>query len=325
MFYIGVDVSKNSFNFCILNQNQGILRSKSLPISREGFEQFLKIASQFSPNLVVLESSGRFHITLFAFLLSKGLNVFVLNPKVVCRFRAFISANNPSKSDQKDSFILALFALANPHLLSPSSIPSETKLIARQSEKLKQEFAEAKTQVKQALAVLFPEAENHLPIFSKTFLSILSLYPSAHAIARAGEEKIAEIIQTPGPGRKFSLSPSELVSLAQNSIGLHHPGLEEILKFYVEKLLFLKPKIQKLEMLLKEEIEKSQGDQLKSLSSIKEISPSLAARFLAEVGEIKRFASAKKLIKYAGTDPVIKQSGKWKVEMGISKQGNPHL
>ncbi len=61
------------------------------------------------------------------------------------------------------------------------------------------------------------------------------------------------------------------------------------------------------------------------MSSIKGVSEKLARLFLAEIGDIKRFDNAKKLIKYAGTDPVIKESGKWYVKMSISKQGNPHL
>ncbi|EDP73215.1 IS110 family transposase, partial [Hydrogenivirga sp. 128-5-R1-1] len=48
-------------------------------------------------------------------------------------------------------------------------------------------------------------------------------------------------------------------------------------------------------------------------------------RFIAEIEDISRFENAKKLISYAGTDPVVKQSGKWKVRMSISKQGNPFL
>jgi hypothetical protein len=42
------------------------------------------------------------------------------------------------------------------------------------------------------------------------------------------------------------------------------------------------------------------------------ISLELACRFMAELGDVRRFNSWKKVVKFAGTDPVI-------------KQGNPHL
>jgi len=60
---------------------------------------------------------------------------------------------------------------------------------------------------------------------------------------------------------------------------------------------------------------------MKLISSIKVISQRLAGLFLAEIKDIRNFPNAKKLIKYAGTDPVVKQSGKYKLRMSISKQG----
>jgi len=106
-----------------------------------------------------------------------------------------------------------------------------------------------------------------------------------------------------------------------------------VLVFYIEKLFFLEPKIQKLEKMLTDEIDKQQHEQMKLISSIKGISERLAAPFLAEVKDIKNFSTHKKLIKYAGTDPVVKQSGlsavaqagKYKLKMSISKQGSPFL
>jgi len=64
---------------------------------------------------------------------------------------------------------------------------------------------------------------------------------------------------------------------------------------------------------------------LKLISSIKGISEKLAGLFLAEVRDIKIFPNAKSIIKYAGTDPVVKQSGKYTARMSISKQGSAYL
>jgi transposase len=126
-------------------------------------------------------------------------------------------------------------------------------------------------------------------------------------------------------GRKPSLNPEQLIQLAKNSIGVYDPYFAEVLIFYIEKLFFLEPKIQRLQQILMDEIDKQQHNQLKLLSSIKGISEKLAGLFLAEIQDIKNFPNHKKLIKYAGTDPVIKQSGKYKLRMSISKQGSPFL
>ena len=46
----------------------------------------------------------------------------------------------------------------------------------------------------------------------------------------------------------------------------------------------------------------------------------------AEVGGIERFGwSYKKVVAYAGLDPVIHESGRYKGRFKISRRGNPHL
>jgi transposase len=66
-------------------------------------------------------------------------------------------------------------------------------------------------------------------------------------------------------------------------------------------------------------------EDLKILRSIKGVGPNTAVPFLAEVGEVKNFASSKKLIAFAGLDPSIHQSGKFLGTSKLSKRGNRHL
>nr|WP_287568765.1 transposase [Thermodesulfobacterium sp.] len=89
------------------------------------------------------------------------------------RFFQFLSANNPSKSDTKDAKILALFAHSNPQFLNPLPPDHHLRNLSRLIQKLKKELSEAKTQIKYALSVLFPEAEKHFNIFTLSFLNIL--------------------------------------------------------------------------------------------------------------------------------------------------------
>jgi len=324
--YVGVDISKKNFHFCVLNENGETIQSGNHPMSSEGFSQFLKLLNSLTQPVVVMESSGRYHIPLYNFLLSKNIDVYIINPKVVHRFFKFISANNPSKTDKKDAKTIALFALSNPQFLKQFPVTPSLRNLARLIQKLKQELSVCKTQIKYALSVLFPEAETHFNIFSHTLLNILLKYPSAKHIQKAKHEDIASLIKNSSTkGRKVSIQPDFLIQVAKNSIGVDDPYFTEVLIFYIEKLFFLEPKINSLSQMLVEEIDKQQHDQMKYISSIKGISNKLAAMFLAEVNDIKNFSNHKKLIKYAGTDPVIKQSGRYMLKMGISKQGSPFL
>ena len=150
--FVGIDISKQDFHFCVLNKDWETVSSGNYPMSSEGFSKLLNLLSSLTEPVVVMESSGRFHIPLYYFLLSHNTDVYLINPKLIHRFFQFISANNPSKADKKDAKILA--------------------------QKLKCELSATKTQIKYALSVLFPEAEKHFNIFSHTFLQILLKYPS---------------------------------------------------------------------------------------------------------------------------------------------------
>ena len=327
MFYVGVDVSKDSFNFCIVEQNKSVLKQGSFPMCMEGFSSFISVISPFSPCTVVFESSGRYHIPLAIFLSTKGFSVSVVNPKTIHSFIKFFSANNPSKSDKKDAFYIAVFSASQPELISKhfsdSSLPS-VKFLARELEKIKQEIATCKTQIKYCLSVLFPEAEKNFNVFSSAFLSILKVFPSSSQISQAGIEGVRNcIVKT--KGRNPSFSAKDVVATARSSIGISNEGMETALVYYIEKLEFLLAQAKKIGASFVREVERFFSREVEIVSSVPGISVTLACRFIAEVGNIERFDNWKKVVKYAGTDPVVKESGKWRVECGISKQGNPHL
>ena len=116
-YYVGIDISKDSFQHLILNNPTQTIASGNLPMSLEGFKSLLNTLKSLPEPVVVMESSGRFHIPLYLFLTENNIQTFILNPKIVHKFFEFISTNNPSKQDKKDAKILALFALNNPKFL----------------------------------------------------------------------------------------------------------------------------------------------------------------------------------------------------------------
>lgn len=61
------------------------------------------------------------------------------------------------------------------------------------------------------------------------------------------------------------------------------------------------------------------------LSKIKDISDSLVARLIAETGPLSDFKILKQIMRYAGLNIRVKESGKYKGENKISKKGRPLL
>ncbi|EDP74099.1 hypothetical protein HG1285_05143, partial [Hydrogenivirga sp. 128-5-R1-1] len=55
MHYIGIDMSKNSFNFCVIDETEKIIKQGSFPVSKDGFANFLKLISSFDNPLVLVD------------------------------------------------------------------------------------------------------------------------------------------------------------------------------------------------------------------------------------------------------------------------------
>ena len=62
------------------------------------------------------------------------------------------------------------------------------------------------------------------------------------------------------------------------------------------------------------------------IMSIPGIGDTLGPMILGEIGDADRFSTAKKLIAFAGLDPVVSKSGRFENKSGpISKRGSPLL
>jgi transposase len=307
----GVDISKKSFNYCIVDKNMKKIKEGKFNLVKDDLIKFVEIISKFKNIVVVVESTGIYHINFVSFLLDKGINVKIINPKTIKRFIDYYFSNNPSKTDKKDAFAISIFGIKNPEIINnaKASIPNTIKTIAREIEFLSHQKASIKTKIKAHLSILFPELENNVDIFRKSILNILIKFPSAKKISYASFSEIKSIIDNANhTGKKVKFNATDIINLAKNSIGISNKGIEIALIGYINQLLSIQNSISLLEKEL-----------------IKGISKQTASKIIAEIENINRFENFKKLVKFAGTDPGVKQSGNFKLKKSISKQGNPHL
>ena len=324
----GVDISKNSFNYCIIDNNLNKLKEGKFNLLKDDLIKFIQIVNEFNDIVVIVESTGIYHINFVSFLLENGINVKIINPKTIKRFIDYYFANNSSKTDKKDAFAIALFGIKNPEIVNSanSSIPSSLKMIAREIESLSHQKASVKTKIKAHLNILFPELEHNVDIFRKSVLNILLKFLSAKSISVTDETQIQSIINnTNSTGKKVKFNANDIINLAKNSIASSNKALEIALVNYINQLFIIENSINELSKFLEKEAEKYFKDDIDIISSIKGISKTSASKIMAEIENIDKFENFKKLIKFTGTDPVIKQSGNFKLNKSISKQGNPHL
>jgi transposase len=88
--FVGVDISKDSFSAAGLDAEGNECFSGSYSMDYDGFSQFLEILTtrfrDLQKILVGMESTGCYHINLFSFLTSRGIQAVVINPLLIANF-----------------------------------------------------------------------------------------------------------------------------------------------------------------------------------------------------------------------------------------------
>lgn len=325
-FFIGIDVSKDKFNFTIIDSSSDLIKEGYFPMNREGFNSFFRLVEHFSNSIIALESTGVYHINLLSFLSAKEMHVYLVNPSLIKRFAQSVSLRN-TKTDRIDSMLIAHFIAKNYHNLNQFTTDNSDDIvaIARLRESVSRKVARTKTQIKQYLSLVFPELLNRVNIFTDFFLTFIEAFSSPDEILAAPDELRLFFETHNTRGRKIKINPDDIIKLAENSIGNSSPNYAFVVKENVKILRFLNNQLDEITERLLEQVNEIMQDDMEVVSSIKGIGEVTAALFLAEIKNINRFENRKKLAAYAGIDPSVKQSGYMFVKGRISKRGSSSL
>jgi transposase len=329
--YLGIDVSKETFDACCISMKGERLFSLSTSMSREGFTGLIQELSSLSipaeSILMGMESTACYHVNLYSFLVSLGYSVMVINPLLISNFVKL--QLRKTKTDKKDAYVIAQFLLLHRDSLSQtfiSSDVSELRDLSRQRESLVDQMSSIKSDIKRLLTMTFPELEQIAGVFTKSMLRLLCQYPSAASIRQAKRSKIAKILIPGSYGKQTRASVERILKAAEGSVGTSSPTKEIILRQKASLLMQLEEHLQELtEMLIELCRVKIQQD-MDILTSMRGVGKKTAMNFLIEMGgDIKQFETHNKLIAMAGLDPALYQSGKIDRKGKISKRGNRHL
>jgi transposase len=139
--FVGIDVSKDSSTAKGLDKEGHSQFYVEFKMDLEGFLKLLKALTTHREDLsqvtVAMESTGCYHINLFAFLTEKGIKCFVINPLLITNF-ARLSLRK-TKTDKKDASTIAQFLLAHEDSLCKVTFSQDLqdlKDLARERESL---------------------------------------------------------------------------------------------------------------------------------------------------------------------------------------------
>lgn len=101
--YVGIDISKLSFDVAIENENGKYVYYK-MSNNTEGFKKLFSLLDN-EKHCCVMEASGPYYMKLAFFLFDKKVGVSVINPLVIRRFSQMRMMR--AKTDKKDALMIA--------------------------------------------------------------------------------------------------------------------------------------------------------------------------------------------------------------------------
>lgn len=317
---VGIDIASRKFDFHIISEEGESIRKGHFDMSRSGFESFLSAMDRDS--LFVMESTGRYHLPLRGFLVSRGCSVSVANPLLVNKF---VKANSlrRTKTDSADALSIARYARINYDTLTreKARMDEEVRSIARRRQEVAEDIARAKTQLKSDLAAAWPEILS-LDVFTTSMIKFLSSFGSPTEVLAATDEELLSALSIKR-GRGLEHSVETIKELAAGSIGVG--SCADLVKDSAEKIAYLEKRDKALTEALIAHEKKVHAKEIEILTSFPGIGDVTAAHFMAEIDDISRFSSYQKLVAYIGTDPSIYQSGEHLSSGHITKHGNSSL
>ena len=331
MIYAGVDIAKVDHVIGAVDETGAeAARPMKFKNSEAGFERCIawleSVAESEDGVFVGMEATGHYWKACFAYLMAAGYRVCVVNPMQVHAMRKLKSLSGV-KNDRIDSWLVAETLRQGDYdetRLATDEVQA-LKQLTRYHQGLKQELAAVKTQAICVLDAYFPEyAALFSDMFGAASLKVLAECPTPSEVARKRASSIAKLLSEGSRGRLGDAKAAEVKAAAKSSVGIRLG--EEAASFQVRTMVsqveFLNATIAKVEKEVASLLEKVEPN----ITTIPGVSTATGAQIAAEIGDVRRFRNAASIVKYAGLNSGVDESGKYSAEgVPITKHGSPYL
>lgn len=331
MIYAGVDIAKVDHVIGAVDETGAeAARPMKFKNSEAGFERCIawleSVAESEDDVFVGMEATGHYWKACFAYLTAAGYRVCVVNPMQVHAMRKLKSLSGV-KNDRIDSWLIAETLRQGDYdetRLATDEVQA-LKQLTRYHQGLKQELAAVKTQAICVLDAYFPEyAALFSDMFGAASLKVLAECPTPSEVARKRASSIAKLLSEGSRGRLGDAKAAEVKAAAKSSVGIRLG--EEAASFQIRTMVsqveFLNATIAKVE----KEVASLLGEVEPDITTIPGVSTTTGAQIVAEIGDVKRFRNAASIVKYAGLNSGVDESGKYSAEgVPITKHGSPYL
>lgn len=331
MIYAGVDIAKADHVIAAVDETGAeVARPMAFKNTEAGFERcvaWLESIAQTEDDVFVgMEATGHYWMACFAYLTAAGYRACVVNPMQVSAMRK-LKGLSGVKNDRIDSLLIAETLRQGNYdetRLATDEVQA-LKQLTRYHQGLKQELATVKTQAICVLDAYFPEyAGLFSDMFGAASLKVFSECPTPSEVARKRASSIAKMLSEGSHGRLGADRAARVKAAARSSVGIRlgEDAASFQIKTMVSQIEFLNATIAKVEREVEGLLERIEPN----ITTIPGVSITTGAQIVAEIGDVKRFKNAASIVKYAGLNSGVDESGKFSAEgVPITKQGSPYL
>ncbi|KPH68447.1 MULTISPECIES: IS110 family transposase [Bacillaceae] len=331
---IGIDVAKHKHVARAID-DRGMDLSKRLIFTNtlEGFGQLMEWAKKLSeeygrPNIMIgMEPTGHYWLNLAYYLKAEGIKPVVVNPMKVKRSKE-LDDDSPTKNDTKDAKVIAQVIRDGRYHepILPEDVYAELREGMKLYDIMKEDQSSIKAQMHNALDRYFPE---FLSVFKdwtgKAALHLLDKGYLPEDIVQSSEEELLLEVKKAARRSVGVKRIQELKRAAESSIGLT-TGLtmaRHEIRYLVDQYKALEERLIALEAQLEKLVLHVPGAD--RMMEIKGVSVLTIAGFFAEVGDLRQYKDPRQIIKLAGLNLKMNQSGLFKGKTTITKRGRKRL
>lgn len=323
MKLVGIDIAKYEHAAFIMDAicGESLCEPFFFKNNKEGFKKLFNELNKYSKNelLIGMEDTGHYNFAIESSLLANGYKVALINPITTKNLRK--ASLKTIKSDKEDA-ILITKALLDKDYYRVISIQDEklkqAKELTRYRAQLMIEMNRYKNTLQRNIDIVFPEFNSLFKTeYTETYLNILRKYSDAYTIAHTDIRSLRKCFKYCN-----SSTAEDLKELASNSVGIHDASISFIIQSIISSIDLINSQIEELD----KKIEELAIIQDSSITSIPGISIISGTSILAELGDISKYSNAGKLIKFAGVNPYISESGEFSADKTvITKKGSKYL
>jgi transposase len=334
IYYVGIDVSKDKSDICIKDENgNDLIQRFKITNSKADldrlYETIERIRSKTPGNSDVIfgmEATGIYSLPLYSALKRDGYKVKLYNPIQTNGYRKINIRK--TKTDPIDSAIIA-------DMLRHSELPQVSEIqdfhlfqlreLIRVRHRLIEKQALCKVQLVRNIDTIWPDYGNVMKrVFGAASMAILKKYSVPSKLRAESFEQFYELVQKRSRSKISRSKAEELYFHAGNILTI--PELDSVIAIEIKTLITQLELYEKQIQSVKAKIDQMMELTETKIMSIPGIAGILGPTILGEIGNVNRFSNAKKLVAFAGLDPVVSQSGRFENKSGkISKRGSPLL